>query len=593
MEPLVEIKNLSIRFPEGNSTFEAVKGISFSIGKGEIVGVVGESGSGKSMSALALMGLLPKDAEIASGSLCFQGEDLVTMKPEKRRQLCGSKMAMVFQEPMTSLNPVLKIERQVGESLRIHTKLGNAEIHERVVQALSEVGLPDPEGLCGKYPHELSGGMRQRVMIAQAMINSPSLLIADEPTTALDCVVQAQILELLRNIHRTKGTSILFISHDLNVVRALCSRVIVVYKGEIVEEGQTEDVLLHPKHEYTRHLVASIPEGEKGESSGGEILRLTDLNVFYDVRGGLFRKKGKKHVIHDLNLSAREGEIVGIVGESGCGKSTLARLALGLIEPTEGTVRFKNAPIPERDSAAWRAQRASMQMIHQDPYACFDPRLPIIVQVAEPLRHHRGLSKEAAAKAALEVLRAAGLPAHHAGRRPSVMSGGQLQRAAIARAVALEPALLVCDEPVASLDVSIQAQVLELLLQLRNRMKMAMLFVSHNLSVVRCICDRVTVMYLGRIVESGTVEAVFSRPLHPYTKLLMASTPGADAHVVRYYPKGAMPSPIDRPKGCVFASRCPLAEARCRTDVPPLRDDGSGHLAACFSGPSFLLHPEA
>lgn len=264
MEPLVEIKNLSIRFPEGNSTFEAVKGISFSIGKGEIVGVVGESGSGKSMSALALMGLLPKDAEIASGSLCFQGEDLVTMKPEKRRQLCGSKMAMVFQEPMTSLNPVLKIERQVGESLRIHTKLGNAEIHERVVQALSEVGLPDPEGLCGKYPHELSGGMRQRVMIAQAMINSPSLLIADEPTTALDCVVQAQILELLRNIHRTKGTSILFISHDLNVVRALCSRVIVVYKGEIVEEGQTEDVLLHPKHEYTRHLVASIPEGEKG-----------------------------------------------------------------------------------------------------------------------------------------------------------------------------------------------------------------------------------------------------------------------------------------------------------------------------------------
>ena len=289
MEPLVEIKNLSIRFPEGNSTFEAVKGISFSIGKGEIVGVVGESGSGKSMSALALMGLLPKDAEIASGALWFQGEDLVTMKPEKRRQLCGSKMAMVFQEPMTSLNPVLKIERQVGESLRIHTKLGNAEIHERVVQALSEVGLPDPEGLCGKYPHELSGGMRQRVMIAQAMINSPSLLIADEPTTALDCVVQAQILELLRNIHRTKGTSILFISHDLNVVRALCSRVIVVYKGEIVEEGQTEDVLLHPKHEYTRHLVASIPEGEKGENFGGEILRLTDLNVFYDVRGGLFR----------------------------------------------------------------------------------------------------------------------------------------------------------------------------------------------------------------------------------------------------------------------------------------------------------------
>ena len=266
MEPLVEIKNLSIRFPEGNSTFEAVKGISFSIGKGEIVGVVGESGSGKSMSALALMGLLPKDAEIASGSLCFQGEDLVTMKPEKRRQLCGSKMAMVFQEPMTSLNPVLKIERQVGESLRIHTKLGNAEIHERVVQALSEVGLPDPEGLCGKYPHELSGGMRQRVMIAQAMINSPSLLIADEPTTALDVTVQAQIVKLLKRINQKKGTAILFISHDLSLVRRLCSRVIVMKDGRIVEQGAMEDIFENPRQEYTQKLIAAIPRCVKKNS---------------------------------------------------------------------------------------------------------------------------------------------------------------------------------------------------------------------------------------------------------------------------------------------------------------------------------------
>ena len=408
MEPLVEIKNLSIRFPEGNSTFEAVKGISFSIGKGEIVGVVGESGSGKSMSALALMGLLPKDAEIASGSLCFQGEDLVTMKPEKRRQLCGSKMAMVFQEPMTSLNPVLKIERQVGESLRIHTKLGNAEIHERVVQALSEVGLPDPEGLCGKYPHELSGGMRQRVMIAQAMINSPSLLIADEPTTALDCVVQAQILELLRNIHRTKGTSILFISHDLNVVRALCSRVIVVYKGEIVEEGQTEDVLLHPKHEYTRHLVASIPEGEKGESSGGEILRLTDLNVFYDVRGGLFRKKGKRHVIHDLNLSARVGEIVGIVGESGCGKSTLSKTILGLHDNYTGEVKVRDGVRP--------------QMVFQDPAGSLNPARTIGWILEEPLRL-RGIRDRAERRQLVkEMLENVGLDESFAARHPRELS---------------------------------------------------------------------------------------------------------------------------------------------------------------------------
>ena len=266
MEPLVEIKNLSIRFPEGNSTFEAVKGISFSIGKGEIVGVVGESGSGKSMSALALMGLLPKDAEIASGSLCFQGEDLVTMKPEKRRQLCGSKMAMVFQEPMTSLNPVLKIERQVGESLRIHTKLGNAEIHERVVQALSEVGLPDPEGLCGKYPHELSGGMRQRVMIAQAMINSPSLLIADEPTTALDVTIQAQILDLMNQLKKETGTSILFITHDLGVVAEVCDDVAVMYCGRVVERGDVKTIFANPSHPYTKGLLGSIPRlGDAGK----------------------------------------------------------------------------------------------------------------------------------------------------------------------------------------------------------------------------------------------------------------------------------------------------------------------------------------
>lgn len=259
MEPLVEIKNLSIRFPEGNSTFEAVKDISFSIGKGEIVGVVGESGSGKSMSALALMGLLPKDAEIASGSLCFQGEDLVTMKPEKRRQLCGSKMAMVFQEPMTSLNPVLKIERQVGESLRIHTKLGNAEIHERVVQALSEVGLPDPEGLCGKYPHELSGGMRQRVMIAMALCCNPGLLIADEPTTALDVTIQAQIMALLRNLQKESGMSMILITHDIGLVASMADRVIVMYAGQMIEEAPVKELFAAPAHPYTKALLQTVP----------------------------------------------------------------------------------------------------------------------------------------------------------------------------------------------------------------------------------------------------------------------------------------------------------------------------------------------
>ena len=287
MEPLVEIKNLSIRFPEGNSTFEAVKGISFSIGKGEIVGVVGESGSGKSMSALALMGLLPKDAEIASGSLCFQGEDLVTMKPEKRRQLCGSKMAMVFQEPMTSLNPVLKIERQVGESLRIHTKLGNAEIHERVVQALSEVGLPDPEGLCGKYPHELSGGMRQRVVIAIAVACSPKILICDEPTTALDVTIQAQILQLLKEMRFKYDLTIVMITHDLGVVANIADRVAVMYAGDIVEIGTADEIYYDPRHPYTWALLSSMPQmGVKGEDLFNIVG--TPPNLFAEIRGDAF-----------------------------------------------------------------------------------------------------------------------------------------------------------------------------------------------------------------------------------------------------------------------------------------------------------------
>ena len=543
MEPLVEIKNLSIRFPEGNSTFEAVKGISFSIGKGEIVGVVGESGSGKSMSALALMGLLPKDAEIASGSLCFQGEDLVTMKPEKRRQLCGSKMAMVFQEPMTSLNPVLKIERQVGESLRIHTKLGNAEIHERVVQALSEVGLPDPEGLCGKYPHELSGGMRQRVMIAQAMINSPSLLIADEPTTALDCVVQAQILELLRNIHRTKGTSILFISHDLNVVRALCSRVIVVYKGEIVEEGQTEDVLLHPKHEYTRHLVASIPEGEKGESSGGVILRLTDLNVFYDVRGGLFRKKGKKHVIHDLNLSAREGEIVGIVGESGCGKSTLSKTILGLHDNYTGEVKVRDGVRP--------------QMVFQDPAGSLNPARTIGWILEEPLRLRGIRDRTERRQLVKEMLENVGLDESFAARHPRELSGGQKQRISIGVALLMDPRLVIADEPVSALDVTVQSQILNLLLKLHAEKQMTILFISHDLNVVRGLCSRVMVIYKGVIVEEGLAEEIYEHPAHPYTKLLLEAAIGGDT------------MELDAEAGkqsaekCIFYERCPKRREAC------------------------------
>ena len=351
-------------------------------------------------------------------------------------------------------------------------------------------------------------------MIAQAMINSPSLLIADEPTTALDCVVQAQILELLRNIHRTKGTSILFISHDLNVVRALCSRVIVVYKGEIVEEGQTEDVLLHPKHEYTRHLVASIPEGEKGESSGGEILRLTDLNVFYDVRGGLFRKKGKKHVIHDLNLSAREGEIVGIVGESGCGKSTLSKTILGLHDNYTGEVKVRDGVRP--------------QMVFQDPAGSLNPARTIGWILEEPLRL-RGIRDRAERRQLVkEMLENVGLDESFAARHPRELSGGQKQRISIGVALLMDPRLVIADEPVSALDVTVQSQILNLLLKLHAEKQMTILFISHDLNVVRGLCSRVMVIYKGVIVEEGLAEEIYEHPAHPYTKLLLEAAIGGD-----------------------------------------------------------------
>lgn len=673
---LLDVRGLRVSF----DAVDVLHGVDLTVHCGRIHALIGESGSGKSVLARSILGLAGRGAR-TTGSIRFLGRELVGLSEREYRAIRGADIGLVVQDAMSALNPMRTIGEQLVETIACRhpdfrsgasraSRSSRADRHDIALELLRTVGITAPEKRMNAYAHQLSGGMRQRVMIALALTGSPRLLLADEPTTALDVVVQRELLQEMRALVQARGMSMLIVTHDLNLARDVADDVSVMYAGHVLEEGPVSDVITRPAHPYTEGLLRAMPamDGTRGrlipikgeipppdklgsgcpfasrcprvtnacrESLGAmtavedgrrrtrcdaalltaaphapscasrlaslpvqdtEFPVISDIRIArhcYVSRQGLLGRRRPWDVLQDIDLQVRSGEVMGLVGESGCGKSTLARLALGLIEPTEGTVRFKNAPIPERDSAAWRAQRASMQMIHQDPYACFDPRLPIIEQVAEPLRHHRGLSKEAAAKTALEVLRAAGLPAHHAGRRPSVMSGGQLQRAAIARAVALEPALLVCDEPVASLDVSIQAQVLELLLQLRNRMKMAMLFVSHNLSVVRCICDRVTVMYLGRIVESGTVEAVFSRPLHPYTKLLTASTPGADAHVVRYYPKGAMPSPIDRPKGCVFASRCPLAEARCRTDVPPLRDDGSGHLAACFSGPSFLLHPEA
>ena len=668
---LLDVRGLRVSF----DGVDVLRGVDLTVRCGRIHALIGESGSGKSVLARSILGLAGRGAR-TTGSIRYRGRELVGLTEKEYRTLRGADIGLVVQDAMSALNPMRTIGEQLMETIACRHpdfregRKSAADRRDIALEMLRMVGITAPEKRMSAYAHQLSGGMRQRIMIALALVGGPRLLLANEPTTALDVVVQRELLQEMRSLVQARGMSMLIVTHDLHLAQDVADDVSVMYAGTVLEEGPVSKVIARPAHPYTEGLLNAMPDMESAKGSiapiKGEIpppeklgagcpfasrcprvkdacrekllpmtrlddghwsarccaahlermprtpsqaaryaslpVQDTEFPVISDIRiarhcytsrQGFFGRRRPWDVLQDIDLQIRSGEIMGLVGESGCGKSTLARLALGLMTPTDGTVRFKNAPIPEPGSAPWRAQRASMQMIYQDPYGCFDPRLPIVDQVAEPLRHHRGLSKEAARRTALEVLKAVGLPAHHAAKRPSVMSGGQLQRAAIARAVALEPALLVCDEPVASLDVSIQAQVLELLLQLRNRMKMSMLFVSHNLSVVRYLCDRVTVMYLGRIVESGTVEAVFRQPLHPYTKLLMASTPGANAHAVRYYPKGAVPSPIDRPKGCVFASRCPLAQPRCRSDVPPLRDSGDGHMTACFSGPSFLTHSEA
>lgn len=676
-DPLISIRDLHVSF----GSVEVLHGIDLDIEQGVIHALIGESGSGKSVLARSILGLAGNNCRI-NGSIQFQGNELLTLSAEEYRKLRGAEIAMVVQDAMSALNPMRTIGHQLMETIacrhpnyRDHntaTVLATHkhDLHDIALELLKTVGITAPEKRMSSYAHQLSGGMRQRIMIALALVGSPKLLLADEPTTALDVVVQRELLQELRETIRKLNMSMLLVTHDLHLAHDIADKVSVMYAGYLLEEGPVAKVLPNPSHPYTEGLLDAMPDmtsvkgtlkpipGEipppdklgKGcpfasrcsrvceachrtlnplsevdsashwrsrcslahEASFSEkqegIQKVTDMmkslvnmeqtdfptlvnaqikRHCYYTRQGLLGRKKPWDVLQDIDVQIEHGEILGLVGESGCGKSTLARLLLGHQKPTQGIVLFKDQPIPEPRSKPWRAQRAAMQMIYQDPYGCFDARMPIIEQVAEPLLVHKHLSKESALERAAAVLKAVGMPAHHMNKLPVVMSGGQLQRAAIARAVALEPALLVCDEPVASLDVSIQAQVLELLYNLRNASHMSMLFVSHNLNVVRYICDRVVVMYLGRIMESGDVDEIFKHPKHPYTQLLMASTPGADASVIRFYPKGSMPSPIDRPKGCVFANRCPVAATRCHLEVPTLTKLSDNHACACFEQKAF------
>ena len=569
---LLKIDNLTIGFPSKDGMHTVVDHVNLTINKGEIVGIVGESGSGKSMTSLAIMGLLSEDARVLEGSVSLNGQDLLAMSREEKRKIQGKNMSMIFQEPMTSLNPVMKIGVQVGESLKLHTDLDKNTIRQKVIDALDSVGLMNPETLVDKYPHQLSGGMRQRVMIAMAIINHPDLIIADEPTTALDVTVQAQILNLLKKVHRDTGSSILFISHDLNVIKEVCQRVIVMYQGVIVEEGDVYQVLRHPKHDYTRKLVASMPDHVKKTEKSEVLMHVSDLNVYYKENKRLFsNKKELKHVVHNMSFDLYDGEILGVVGESGCGKSTLAKTIVGLNKEYDGTIRMDGL---------------KPQMVFQDPFSSLNPAKKIGWIMEEPLKLKGMKNKQERRQLVCDMLEEIGLDASFANRYARELSGGQRQRISIGLALMRGEKLIIADEPVSALDVTVQSQILRLLLKLHEEKNLTYIFISHDLNIVRHMCHRVIVMYLGQIVEMADVEELYDHPCHPYTRMLFDSilTDEEKETTDSVTVNELLSTSGEQQGGCPFYRRCRYRNENCLHDAPALTDIGSAghpHLVRC------------
>ena len=527
-EPLVAIKDLSVSFAVSGERIEAVKRVSFEIDRGEILGLVGESGSGKSVSALSILQLLPYPlaSHTPESSIRLGGEELVGAPEAAMRHIRGNRIALIPQEPMTSLNPLHSIEKQVGEVLLIHKGLGAAAARTRVIELLHLVGLQEAERRLGAYPHELSGGQRQRVMIAMALANEPDLLIADEPTTALDVTIQAQILALLKDLQKRLDMSVLLITHDLGVVRKMADRVCVMTAGEIVESGETEAVYTNPQHAYTRHLLEAEPRGKPVRATDGApvVMKAEGFKVWYPVKTGVLRRTtGHIKAVDGIDIEVREGHTLGVVGESGSGKTTLGLGLLRLISSI-GPVLFMGRDIQPLGSRALRPLRREMQVVFQDPYGSLSPRLSIGQIVEEGLKvHHIGEGAAGRARLIVEALEEVGLDPDARHRYPHEFSGGQRQRIAIARAMVLKPRFVVLDEPTSALDMSVQAQIVDLLRDLQTRHKLAFLFISHDLKVVRALADEVIVMRDGKVMEQGPAEQIFDRPRHDYTKALMAA----------------------------------------------------------------------
>jgi peptide/nickel transport system ATP-binding protein len=664
---LIEVEDLEVQFRTKRGLLHAVNGVSLYLEPGEVAGVVGESGSGKSTVAAALMRLLPTVGCTVRGSVRLNGIDLYSLSERDTRRIRGKDIAMVFQDPFLSFNPVLTVGAHLKESLKLHTDLRGRALRSRMEELLDLVGIPDAARQVDSYPHQMSGGMRQRIMIANAISCGPRVLIADEPTTALDVSVQGQILDLLAQLQRDLGMAMVVVSHDLGVLANLADRLYVMYAGYVVETGSTRQVLTRPAHPYTTALISCIPrvdrerphrlaairgapltllgpalacpfvercpsavdactktnppllpiepghraaclvapadqvrpvpEGlpvvaagrvtlEPAPDREASLLTVSDLTVRFPLkRGGIGTGRAWMTAVEDVSLEIKFGETLGLVGESGCGKTTLGRAILRLLEPTAGAIVLGDVELTHLRSRAMRRERRHMQMVFQNPYSSLDPRMRIGELIREPLTIHGLANRKVSTERVSELLTLVGLKPEHAVRYPHEFSGGERQRIAIARALAIEPNLVVCDEATSSLAVSVQAQILNLLEDLQERLGLTYLFISHNLAAVHHLSHRVAVMYLGRIVEIADRDELYGRPLHPYTQSLLRSVPSvepeAEGTISHTAVRGDVPSPVARPSGCPFHTRCPFAQVRCTTERPELNPASESRVVAC------------
>ena len=689
---LLEVKDLQTNFHTEMGIVRAVDGVSLRIGENETVGMVGESGCGKSVTALSIMRLIDMPGLIVNGQLKFKGENLLVKNEEQMRIIRGNEISMIFQEPMTSLNPVHTIGKQISEVIILHQKLSKRAAKKKSIEMLAQVGIPSPEQRFNEFPYQLSGGMRQRAMIAMALSCNPSLLVADEPTTALDVTIQAQILDLIIRLKEKMGTAVLLITHDLGVIAEMADSVVVLYAGKVVEYSDVKNLFENPLHPYTRGLLESIPRitdekdrklssivgsipdplhlpfgckfhprckyaidlclneepglfpdnngrlarcwmydseksthfrekstnhvvdmdyasgknlvrgvvdimdvnhaiekrnGHHGTNDNDVLLNAKNLKKYYPILGGIFRKKiGEVKAVDDISFLVYKGETLGLVGESGCGKTTTGRLLLNVLDSTDGKVLFEGRDIQSLNDVELRQARRDMQIIFQDPFASLNPRMTVREIVGEPFIIYREARGKRVTEKVAHLLEIVGLQADHMNRYPHQFSGGQRQRVGIARSLALHPKLIICDEPVSALDVSIQAQIINLLENLQDEMGLTYLFIAHDLSVVKHIANRVAVMYLGKIVEIGDTKRVFDNPQHPYTEALLSAIPIPDTYQnitrKRILLKGDVPSPSNHSKGCNFYYRCPYRMNSCKESEPTLFDMGGKHLVSCF-----------